>query len=383
MKRLWILFILVCLPAPAVSAGNIHVGSLEIHPFVSLTETYDDNIFAAATDTREDWITTTTPGIKLLMPFRMHSFAAEYKAVINNYADYSSEDTTDHHAGVLADFKFGSLIGLKLRDAYVKGHEMRASSAAGEIEKYDKNAASAALSYQFADRFKVEAGYTRTDWDFTRNDNQYRNRQEDLIAAYLYYRFLPKTSAFIEYDFKNVDFEQKLNGLDNKVHSPLLGLTWEISESTKGTVKGGYLQKDFEASGMDGIDTWTASADLNHAFSDYSSLKIVGLRDVNESNAEGARYFVTTGAFAEYTHKLAYKVSAVARGSYGVDDYSNAIGTDPGRHDRTILGGVGLKYQMRDWLEFALNYNHIDRDSNIDIRDLIDNTYSLTVIFAL
>ena len=383
MKKLCLLCFLMYLPVQAIAAGNIHVGSLEIHPFISFMETYDDNIYATASDTKPDWITTITPGIKLLMPFSTHSFAAEYKAVINNYLDYTSENITDQHAGVLADFKFGSLIGLKLRDAYDKAHEARSSSASGEIEKYDRNAASAALSYVFADRFKVEVGYTLTGWDFTQDVNQYRNRKEDLIASYLYYRFLPKTSAFIEYDFKNVIFEQKVNGLDNQVNSPLLGVTWEITENTKGTVKGGYLQKSFEDPGMNGIDTWTASADLNHAFTDRSSIKVVALRDVNESNAEGARYFVTTGAFAEYTHKLVYKLSAVARVSYGEDDYSNAIAPDPDRHDKTTLGGVGLKYQMKDWLEFALNYNRLDRNSNIDIRDLTDNTISLGINFAL
>ena len=39
--------------------------------------------------------------------------------------------------------------------------------------------------------------------------------------------------------------------------------------------------------------------------------------------------------------------------------------------------------QMRDWLEFALNYNHVDRSSNISYFDLKDNTTSLTVNFAL
>ena len=346
-------------------------------------ETFNDNVFATATDPNYDWITTTTPGIKLLMPFRRHSFAAEYKAAINNYANYTSENTTDQFASAMADFKFGGQLGWKLGDAYTQGHETAASAASGQIEEYDKNVASTALSYVFADRFKAEVAYSWTSWEFSLLDNQFRNRHEDLIATYLYYRFLPKTSAFIEYDFKNVIFEQKADGLDNQVNSPLLGLTWEITANTKGTVKAGYLHKAYEASGQSNIDTWSASADLNHAFSDYSSLKVVGLRDVNEANIQGTSYFVTTGAFAEYTHKLAYKLSAIARSSYGTDDYSNAAGTNPDRQDKTFLGGVGLKYQMRDWLDFTLNYNYLDRNSNIDASDLINNTTSLSVNFAM
>lgn len=383
MKKLWILFLIACLPAPAFPAGNIHFGALEIHPYLSVSETYDDNVYATSSDTKYDWLTTITPGVKVQMPFRTHAFSAEYRAAIFNYHNYSSENVTDHHAAALADFKFASVIGFKLSDTYDKGHEPRSSSGTGEIVKYDRNKANTALSYVFADRFKVQAEYTRSNWDFSQEENKFRNRYEDLIATYLYYRFLPKTSAFVEYDFKNVVFEQKTDGLDNQVFTPLVGLTWEISEMTKGTVKAGYLFKNFEAANASNVDTFTASAELDQAFTERASVKLVGLRDVNETNVRGTTYFTTTGAFVEYTHKLAFKLSALARGSYGEDDYSNAVGTDPNRHDKTILFGAGLKYQMRDWLEFALNYNHLDRNSNVDYRDLNDNTTSFSVNFAM
>jgi hypothetical protein len=384
MKILLVLVLLSCLPAPAFSAGNIHFKELEIHPYLSVTETYDDNVYATSSDTKNDWITTTTPGIKLLMPFKTHSFAAEYRASFFNYLDYTDENVTDQHAAALADFKFASLIGLKLGDTYDRGHEPRAASGSGEIVEYDKNAAKGELSYVFADRFKAQMDYTRTYLDFSSVDNEFRNRSEDLIATYLYYRFMPKTSAFVEYDFKNVSYELEADGLDNQVQKPLLGLTWEISEMTKGTVKGGYLFKNYEEESTDNIDTWTASAELDHEFNENSSIKVVGLREVNEPNVKGTTYYITTGAFTEYTHKLMYKVSAVARGSYGADDYNNAAGTTgPDRNDKTFLGGVGLKYQLRDWLEFDLNYNHLDRNSNISTYDLQDNTVSFGVKFAM
>ena len=74
----------------------------------------------------------------------------------------------------------------------------------------------------------------------------------------------------------------------------------------------------------------------------------------------------------------------MARTSYGVDDYSDAITPDTdSRYDKTFLGGVGLRYRMRDWLEFVLEYNYRRRDSNIPVNDLSQNTYSLIINFAL
>jgi polysaccharide biosynthesis protein VpsM len=381
--KLLILFVFImCIPAPAFSAGNLKIGALEIHPYVSVKETYNDNIFAVAKDTTSDWITTITPGIKLALPYKRHMFTAEYNAVIDAYSKYSSEDTTDHNARIMADFKIGSLFGLKLSDTYAKGHEPRVSSTSGQIEQFERNAPSVTATYQLADRSKIQMDYTRTSWNFKVSD--YRSRDEDFVSAYFYYRFLPKTSAFVEYDWKNVVYNQKINGLDSRVNSGFLGMTWEMTAATRGTIKGGYLQKRFEDANKENFGTWGASADISHAFSDYSLLKIIAMREVNESSALGTRYFVTTGAYAEYTHKLTYKISAVARASYGVDDYSNAIGSDPeARYDKTFVGGVGLKYQMQDWLEFVLAYDYRNRNSNLPVNDLRQNTYMLTANFAL
>lgn len=381
-KKIWIVFFLLCLPMPAFAAGNLHYESLQIHPFVSVQETYNDNVFAVPNDTDHDWITTITPGISLSLPYGKHNFSADYKAVFSRYSNYSSENTTDHYANAMADLKIGSLFGLKLSDGYIKGHEPRVSSTSGQIEEYTKHAPSVTGTYQLADRSKVQIDYTRPVWNFTLSD--YRDRQEDLVSTYLYYRFLPRTSAFIEYDFRNYNYDQKVDELDSKVNSVLLGLTWEMSAITKGTVKAGYLDKRFDAAGADGLRTWTASVDVSHAFSDYSSIKLVGMRDVNEPSAPEARYYITTGASAQYTHKLTAKISGAARLSYGIDDYSNAIGADTeARKDKTLIGGVGLRYQMYNWLEFALDYDHWNRDSNIAEWDLIQNTCSFTVNFAL
>lgn len=382
LRKLWMLFFLLFLPGQAMAAGNLHYGSLEVHPYILLKETYNDNIFATPSDTEDDWITTITPGIKLVLPFRMHQFDLEYNAVINRYLDFTSENTTGHNASGKADLKIGSLFGLKLSDTFSRGHEPRDSSQTGFIEKYDTNAASASATYQLADRSKVQFDYTRTTWNFDRSE--FRSRDEDLAAVYLFYRFLPKTSAFVEYNFKKIDYDDRASNLNSETNSVFLGLTWDITANTKGIVKGGYNRKDFDTRGVSGITTWGTSIDIDHAFSDYTSMKVVGQRMINEAGVLGASYFVTTGAFAEVTHKFTYKISGVARASYGADDFSNAIPPDTRkREDKTMLVGAGMKYQFKDWLEFTLDYNYRDRNSNIDFYDVTENTYTVGVNFAL
>lgn len=385
-RSLSLLLFLAVLSVPTLSAGegNVHIGKLEIHPYISTKETYSDNIYATASDKKHDFITTIMPGLKLLFPFREHKIGAEYNRVFNKYEKYHDENSTDENANGFLDFKFGSRLGLTLQDTYAKGHEPRSSSTSGAIEKYTANAASASVSYKLADVSKVKVDYSKSTLDFKSSESQFRDRGEDLISTYLYYRIFPKTSAFVEYDHKQVDFEQSTSTLDNKVNSGLLGVTWEITEKSKGTVKGGYTWKNFESQANKDFKTWAASIDLNHEFSDYTSLKVVGQRIVNEASLRGARYFVTTGMYGEFTHKFTYKTAGVLRGSYGEDKFSDAIAPETKiRKDLTAAAGAGLKYQMRDWLEFAIDYNHRNRNSNINANDYKENSYMFTINFAL
>jgi aldehyde:ferredoxin oxidoreductase len=50
---------------------------------------------------------------------------------------------------------------------------------------------------------------------------------------------------------------------------------------------------------------------------------------------------------------------------------------------RTYLGGASLKYQARDWLEFALDSNRRTRHSNIPGNDYTELSYILLVNISL
>jgi hypothetical protein len=376
------LIVLCIVPAAVHAEGNIHVGQLKINPYVSVNEAVSDNIFYTSTDQRNDSLTTTTPGIRLQYPFRMHQANIEYHSVLTRYHTYKSEDTTDYFTNGNVNLKFGSLLSLNLSDAHVKGHEPRSSSSTGAIELFRTNAAAASATYQLADLSKIQLDYTKSLWHF--QTSAFRNRDEDLVSAYFYYRVLPKTSAFLEYDRKHVMFSDKSLNLDNDADSLQAGLTWEITARSKGTVKAGTITKDFTSSTKGDFKGWTGYADIRHDFTDNTSGMLNGQRTVNETALLGNRYFITTGAYAELSHKFGRKLSGVVRGSYGQDRYADLIGLDATvRTDRTQLEGAGLKYAMKDWLEFALDYNSRERRSNIPVNDYRENSAFLTVSVSL
>ena len=376
-----LVFLIVALTSRAHAIGNIRMGQMEIHPYVALQEEFSNNIYTTATDQKRDSVTIITPGVRLQLPMRMHRFEAGYYAVDRRYDTYRGDNTTDHYANGLLDLKFGSFFGLTLSDVYAKSHEPRSWSATGFIEPFRTNAASASATYQLAGRSKVQVDYTATSWNFMSSD--FRDRDEELLSGYIYYRFLPKTSSFMEYDRKMVDFTPATTTLDNAMDTISLGVTWDVTGRSKGTIKAGRTAKDFEDPAEKDFTVWTWSFNVNHNFSELTSINIVGLRNVNETNFSGTSYFITTGASADLTHKFASKMAFVVRGSYGRDLYSNAVPPSTTvREDTTSMAGAGLKYFMKDWLEFSADYRKRNRDSNIDANDYKETQYLLSMNLA-
>ena len=198
---------------------------------------------------------------------------------------------------------------------------------------YTANEAALSVKYAFVDVSQLQVAYARTTLDY--DDSTYRTRDEDLVSVYLYYRFLPNTSAFLEYDFKSVAYESK--GNDNDVQTGFIGTTWEITEFSKGTAKAGYLSKDYSDPASEDFTTWTASVDLQHRLSDAASVRLIGKRDVNEGKYPDVRYYTTTGMFVDFTYHFLDRLVGTVEGSYSQDDlFRPAARGDrrAGRHHR-------------------------------------------------
>lgn len=366
----------------AEGAYEINLGKLQLQPYASLKETWTDNVFSTSSNEKSDRVTIVMPGVKALFPFSVHKADFEYYAVIKRHDRFTTERTNDHAASGLFDLKFGSNVTLKLGDKYQKNHEPRSSSTTGFIETYRINTGSASLSYQLAGRSKVQLDYSATAWKFA--TSTFRDRREELAAGSLYYRFLPKTSAFIAYDKKIVDFTEATTPLDNTMDGVHGGVTWDVTNRSKGTLKFGKTWKRFDAPGMKEYDTWASSVDVTHNFTQYTSVVITGQRSVNESNRLGTRFFTTTAAYAEFSHRFGYRFAVVAHGSYGIDGFSDIVPPETQRReDSTISGGGGFKYSLKDWLDIIVDYTYKSRDSNSDANDYREHQYSTLLSIVL
>jgi len=355
-------------------------GSVAVHPYITVTERYSDNIYLATKNKQHDSITTIVPAIQLVLPIRRHTLTLTGTVTINKYADKVTEDTTNWVVNGAGDFNFGSRVNLKISDSYQDNHEPRSQSATSAMERFKNNKASASLSSVLGDDSKFQLDYSNDNSKF--KNSGFRNRDTNTAAAYAYYRIMPKTAVFAEYELTNVYYPDKSNGmnLDNQSHSVLLGVYWTLSAKSKGTVKSGYQYKKYDDSSQASSKGNVTSVDITHNFSGYNSVTLVGSRSINETSLLGTRYSVTTSVNSGFTHKFNDRLSSGLTVSLSNEEFSDvAPGDTVKRNDKVLQIGSNVRYSFRRWLDSSLTYSWREKDSNNDLYDSIENNVSATL----
>src|SRR3990172_773598 len=116
------------------AAGNLKLGSLEVHPFVQVTESLDDNICRSESkdcskdgevEEGRDSITLFNPGLLLILPLRDHELQAEYTGRFARYRNFKSENYNDNtlQGGMALSFPAG--LSSRAEDPWVAGHAPR------------------------------------------------------------------------------------------------------------------------------------------------------------------------------------------------------------------------------------------------------------------
>ncbi|RPI76701.1 MAG: hypothetical protein EHM45_12095, partial [Desulfobacteraceae bacterium] len=91
-----ILFLALTVSAWLSSSPALGQYRLEITPKLILAQEYDDNIFLTAENTRSDYITTVSPGIKIKADSLKNQAELDYTATWVDYQKHSRSDTWRH-----------------------------------------------------------------------------------------------------------------------------------------------------------------------------------------------------------------------------------------------------------------------------------------------
>jgi len=189
---------------------------------------------------------------------------------------------------------------------------------------------------------------------------------------------MPKTSLLFELNWEDIDYVNEERGvltLDSQEWRIYGGVTWDTTAKTSGTVKLGYVAKDFDASARADVSDFGWEIDLVWRPRTYSTLDLVTKRAPQESADGFSDAVVISSIEGKWNHSWSTFIRSTVTVFATDDDYS---GSPVDRSDNRYRVGAGVFYTPMLWAELGAEYRYETRTSNEELAEYTNNVLMFT-----
>ena len=360
-------------PAMAFDLGQ-WVPGLKVSPFLSEKVEYESNVFQVPSHSKDDIIFKTIPGILADYTFGTHSLTAGYRAEILRYLDLTNQDTVHHIAVGQLRLDFPSTL-LNLRDDFTRTSDPPGTELTGRILS-TTNVLKPEGEYRITPSFSTGLNYS---WTRTRFDDRaigtLIDRDEHLIGASVFWKFVPKGDLFLNYSYGLSNFTES-SDRDFTSHNITVGLRGDITSKLSSSFRIGYTREDPVHGNQTSFNGLILGGDYVYKPLERLTFTLSTLRARQESTFGTTAFYVTNSGNLSAQYQILPKVTLSGRVGGGTNEYSTkqtADGKTDFRHDSFILGGAQAEYEIQPWLRVGLEYLRISRDSNFPSFRFVDD----------
>ncbi len=384
-----------------------------LHPFLSITGYYTDNVFNTPDNEESDFVTVLSPGIWLSVPrikqkllslntsniapggyrlsrasenfFRRYQVYLLYGADIELFSRYDSENFLGHRIEGLFQYNFRGGLTFEFVDQFLIAHDIRGTGISTELDEYRTNITNVRLIYDTGRKLRFMVDYANFLVNYEDPRNDFRHRTDHAVSGYIFYKLRPKTSAFFQYQYIDINYGEDLL-TNSEEHNFYGGLEWDITAKSKGAIKAGYGTKDFGVSDIDNGNYFIIEAQINHKFTPKTSAMLNVWRRTNETNISTTYYMLTNGIELGYNQQFTGRIMGNVRLSYINDHYKGDLtygGETKERKDDYYIGTIGLYYKLREWLGTGVGYTFTERDSNFPEFEYTNNLFFFNITGSL
>lgn len=382
------------------------------HPYISLEESFTDNLFNVDSNTTSNILTTLSPGIWFTLPRKQiipititpHNSAPGGLALqLDDYdsADkfqlyalagtdllFYSEDSDLNTADVtlegLGRYNMASGLSLQILDRYALGHDEFSVDGATDSNQreFQSNIAMATADWDITEKLRIKSDFSHFYLDYDESFNDFLNREDNSLDLYAFFNYSPKSSLFVEYKYTDVEYDTATD-TDNKQNFYYGGVTWLTTEKLSLLFKAGLQQKEYKKQGAGYIDSDNLALDMQilYRFTVKTEATLDMYRLVEESDSSVASEKEVFGVRFKYSQEFTEKITGKFAFFYENADYNQLITQD--RSDDTFEFKPSVQYLFQDWLMGELGYSYETDDSSDDFFDYNTNTVFFSLNFSL
>ena len=378
--------------ALAVEPANIQAGPLYIAPTLDVKTGYVDNLLRSGLDDKGTWASEVTPRVQAWLQEGVNTYSLTYKAVDSRYGSSHSDDYTDQQVNLDLHHEFSSRSRLNVIGEYYDGHEQRGTGLTdglGQIVdkpvEYERATFGGDFTYGNSvsrGRLNLEAKRARYEFQNFRDFTRFRDRDQDTVGATFFWQIAAKTNALfqlraIDNTYDETNPESSLGAFDSEEYNYLVGISWDATGRTSGSVKVGLYDREYDSSARADDDGFQWEVDLKYMPRSYSSINFATRRYSQETNGRGDS--INT---QEYKLGWDHDWSSRSTTRFGIlagsEEYSGTARED----DRFDLE-ASYNFAPRRWLDLGVGLRREDRDSNELLFDYTRNVYFIEARLSL
>ncbi len=383
-------------------------GGLQFHPYITVSEEYNNNILLTDRNKLDDFITTVEGGLNFSTVQENYGIDLNYQMGYVFYAKHHDLNfLTIGPSNLNAWYASNPNLTFRVTDYIVRSNEAKEdiynasgpnqyylSTVRGQPAVYIRNVFQPSMEYRFGkeDVFSI---FYRNNY-YNNESRRFEDSVENTISPtvnywfdihngvslnyyfsyYTYqhspdqftngvtprytYRFDPKTSIFGEFHFENQNF--KSPGVDYNVYNPSIGIQYQFSPTLSGTAQVGYYWQVPVQGGKEQGPTFNIGLTQKTEKTTYT-LSFVGGYTEDYGTAQNLGFIQTYTVYGTVQHQLTQKMSIGLTGSVGRDTYTS--------NQKDWVWGIwgNASYQLLRWLSFYLRVGYIGDNSNRNILD--------------
>jgi len=359
-----------CLSAGSQAHALVKVARGTLNATARVNMEYDTNIFANSSEV-DDLSMVFIPGLSYSRSVGVISTVAELGVRAISFADTNGQDSLDPYLN-------GNFTMDRAEKGSVSaGFRYARTSDANEVlltrTESDEFRGNVRVDYFYSEKTGVRTNAQFRVSDY--NTTGYNSIESYSAGAGLLYRYSPKLTANLSYDFspeKATDLGAATSNPSSDNHRFSVGLEGELRPKLNGNVSVGMVYRDFEAGGSD--NTVLLGSSLSWAASEKTNFTLAASNNFDTTaSAESIRTLVVSvGVRQALTEKIS--LSANVGTTRSKLDQVPGPGT---RRDKALLFGTSLNYRINDHFSANSGVSHRINDSSLQLADYDRTVFSL------
>jgi hypothetical protein len=355
-----------------------------VTPTLGVSFGHTDNVALAPKATaKSSSVFSLIPKLLATTAYRADRYSLGYLGELIRYPSSSNDNANNHEIVAAAENVLDTRLAVNSRLSYqdkmdAAGTTDRAVST--ELDHWR------GLNGAVLLRYGAPGAQGKVDVELGAFDKRYVNNRaftqdSDYFSTNLATRFglrvMPKTTVLAEYRNTRFDYKRNVLGLDNTEQRYLVGAEWEATALTSGSIKVGYLQKDFNLGTRKDFGGLTWEGGISWKPLTYSTVDLSSGRSASDPSGTTGDYVKNTFISTNWTHRWASYLSTRVSLAHNESDYAGTT-----RADKANNLGLAVNYDFRRWVRVGASYEYSKRNSSDPLFDYNRNLFSVFGEFA-